>query len=118
MIIINKPTYRCEFCGKLYLQKHWCEKHEIKCKSNPINDQVCREGCVFLEQKEIIYLRDHPYAGDKQLKTTGMFCTKKEHYVYPYWCNNPILQEDIIDEILNEPMPKKCDKFKTGSLFH
>jgi len=119
VIINSKPTYRCSFCGKVYLQKHWCEKHEPNCKANPINYQKCTGGCVFLEKKETKYI----YTGISMGENMGvvyeekegvkdlLFCTKKKIFVYPFWCNNPILQEDIIGEIENNQMPKECDLF-------
>ena len=110
MIINNKPTYKCEFCGKLYQLEKWCIKHEPICKKNPINNQKCREGCIYLEPKEINYLFENPF-GSSELKRDGLFCTKKKEFVYPFWCNNPILEEDIIEEIPNNPMPKECNYF-------
>jgi len=119
MIINNNPTYRCGFCGKVYLQKHWCEKHEPNCKRNPDNYQKCTDGCSFLEKKEAKYIYQGISMGEnmavvyeeKEGVKDLLFCTKKKEFVYPFWCSNPILQEDIIDEIPNEPMPKNCDLF-------
>lgn len=119
VIINNNPTYRCEFCGKVYLQKHWCEKHEPNCKANPVNFQKCLSGCVFLESKETKY----SYQGISMGENMGVvheekeglkdltFCTKKKEFIFPFWCGNPILQEDIENETPNEPMPKECTLF-------
>lgn len=119
MIVNNKPTYKCEFCGKLYQLKKWCVKHEPICKKNPINNQRCREGCIYLEQREAKYIYQGISMGEnmaieyeeKEGVKDLLFCTKKKEFVYPFWCKNPILEEDIIEEIPNNPMPKKCNDF-------
>ncbi len=115
MKTIETTIYKCDFCGKIYLRKSWCEKHEPKCKKNPDNFQKCMEFCVYLEKKEACFLSETGYDDgngitmiESESKRDVFYCQKKKHYIYPFWCNNPILQEDIIDEIENEPMPKEC----------
>lgn len=108
---INKnPTFICEFCGKIYIKKGWCVKHEKKCRKNPKNIQICLTGCIHIENKKIEYISGNPHETG-QSSTDGFFCAKKNIYLYPFWSNSPISRDDIIDEIPNEPMPKKCDMF-------
>lgn len=102
--------YKCDFCGKIYLSKKWCEKHEPICKRNPENFQKCLEFCSFFEKRKIKYLFENPFISKEEEKD-AFFCNKKQTYLYPFWCKNPILQEDIIGEIPNEPMRKKCDDY-------
>jgi len=114
--------YECEFCGKYYKRKHHAINHESGCKLNPDNFQRCI-SCSFLEQKEINVHYDKMCLGenlgvyytDGERKQELLYCNKKQIFVYPYWTSNPILQEDIPDEIPNEPMPKECDYFEINN---
>jgi hypothetical protein len=119
MKIITKPTYKCDHCGKLYQLKHFCKAHEPKCRKNPINNNLCL-GCDNLEKREVKTYREVMYLGenlgvgydtpDKIRKLC--YCSEKEIYVYPSYISNPLLSEDIEDEVENEVMPNSCDKFK------
>ena len=53
-------------------------------------------------------------AYDREHKSSKeiMFCRFKNEGVYPYWVKNPLLMEDILNEIPNNIMPKECDKFE------
>jgi len=119
MKTISTIIYECEFCRKYYKRKHMAINHESGCKLNPDNFQKCI-GCLFLEKKETTVRYDSFYLGenygvgyiDGYRKQELLFCNKKQIFVYPYWTSNPILQEDIEDEIENEPMPKECNLFE------
>ena len=119
MITKETTIYKCDWCGKIYLSKGWCKKHEPNCKANPVNFQKCTDGCVFLENKEAKYTYQGISMGkdmavvyeEKEGERDLLFCTKKKAFVYPFWCRKPILQEDIAGEIENNQMPKECDLF-------
>jgi len=123
MKTISTIIYECEFCRKYYKRKHFAIRHESGCKVNPDNFQRCI-CCAFLEKKETIVHYDKMCLGENLgvYYTDGyrnqelLFCNKKNIFVYPYWTSNPILQEDIEDEIENEPMPKECDLFERDEL--
>ncbi len=119
MKAIETTIYQCEFCSKYYKRKHLALNHESACKKNPDNSQRCI-GCIFLDKKETTVHYDKMYLGenlgvgytDGYKQQELLFCSKKQHFVYPYWTSNPILQEDIEGEIENEPMPKECNLFQ------
>ena len=110
MRTVETTIYRCSFCGKIYLRQSWCEKHEPNCKKNPKNAQRCFEGCIYIDAKEIVF-SDQNLTEYETISRRGFFCSQKECFVYPFWCNSPILEEDIVDETPNEPMPKECELF-------
>lgn len=113
---IKTTIYECEYCRKYYKRKHLAIQHESGCKLNPANFQRCI-GCAFLEMKETTVRYDRMCAGenlgifyvDDYRQKEMLFCNKKQIFVHPYWTSNPIYQEDIENEIPNEPMPKECD---------
>jgi len=118
MKIIETIIYECEHCKRYYKSKYFAELHEPKCKKNPDNFQRCM-NCFHIEKKETKVYYNASGLGEglgvyyltRNKMMELMYCNKKEHYIYPYWINNPILQEDIEGEIANEPMPKECDVF-------
>lgn len=111
MIIKTKEIYICEYCRKLYQIKKACKKHEPMCKKNPDNKQKCYDFCIYLCKKEIEYIWES-WDGEHQEKKEILFCNAKEEGVFPYWING-LEQEDIIENIPNNPMPKKCKLFKS-----
>lgn len=108
-------AYKCGFCSRVYQMKHFCEKHEAKCKQRPENYQKCTDGCKHLVSKETETLsRDKllfAYRGEEIPTNTKklMYCNAKKTYIYPYWCKSPVEQDDLPDETPNEPMPKECE---------
>ena len=108
----TKEIYKCDYCNKLYQIKKYAINHEPRCKKNPANKQRCLEGCTWLIEKEVKYLWENTYVSEV-IKKDILFCEKKNKYVYPFWVNNPILQEDIIGEIANDIMPSECKSFST-----
>lgn len=115
MKTITKPTYKCDFCSKLYQRKNFAEQHEPKCRKNPDNKQRCYDGCVHLVKKEVTYSYN-AYDGEHDSKTEILFCDAKKEGVYPFWING-LLEEDIHGEISNNIMPKECDLFDEKFLF-
>ena len=118
-ILENITLYKCEYCGKKYQLKHFCELHEKRCPSNPDNYMACI-NCENAVKKEMIFIKEVAYFSenygvgftDEERKINAFWCNAKNHWIYPATkCNNPILQENIIDEIKNEPMPKECNNF-------
>lgn len=69
-------AYRCEFCGKLFLRKHICDKHEKNdCCKIPKNRALCYEckhynvGFIGFEKEEDIELvRDDGIKFTKRMK--------------------------------------------------
>lgn len=69
-------AYRCEFCGKVFLRKNTCEKHEKNdCSKIPNNRALCYEcihynvGFISFEKEEDIELvRDDGIKFIKRMK--------------------------------------------------
>jgi len=102
-----QETYRCDFCNKLYLSKHWCKIHEERCFHNPINDRPCFK-CNYLSKKD--YDIEYEYGNDRTMKLFN--CSKKDTYIYPPICGYRNNEFCITGE--NIPMPKECkDYLKT-----
>ncbi|NPA44811.1 MAG: hypothetical protein GXO49_04685 [Chlorobi bacterium] len=116
MKIETKTIYRCEHCNKIYLRKHACEKHEIMCSKNPKNYRPCFD-CQHLGKRNIdVFLGNH-FDGSESYKNVDLlFCKEKNTFLYTP--KNEIKENwyDLGDET-NEPMPKKCDKFKPYDIF-
>lgn len=111
MKVETREIYRCGFCNKIYLRKHFCEKHEGKCRKNPGNYQPCLDGCAHADKKELVYVRETPYTSE-EVKVSVMYCSKKEEAVCPFWVNAyDVLYDDDSNEILNYYMPKECEHF-------
>lgn len=106
----TREIYKCDHCRKVYQMKHACIAHEPKCKKNPDNKMKCHEGCRFLEKKEVKFSYD-AWDGEHESKMEILFCTAKKEGVYPYWVNG-LNEDDIHEDIKNNPMPKECDKYK------
>lgn len=58
-------AYRCEYCGKMFIRKNSCEKHEKNdCSRNPINRALCYDckyyhaGYRIDEEKDVELVRD------------------------------------------------------------
>jgi len=109
VITITKPTYKCEYCRKLYQRKRYCELHEPKCRKNPENYQACLDGCQFIMKKNTTVYYD-TYIGQGEFKIDLLFCEAKNEFVYPYWVNG-IDEADIEDGLPNNPMPKQCERW-------
>jgi hypothetical protein len=116
-VIENITLYKCDYCGKKYQKKHFCEAHELKCASNPANYMACTE-CDHAEKREMKYLKEIELLGygggvaydHEERSMQAFWCIKKEHWIYPPTkVNNPISSEDIENEIANEPMPIECN---------
>jgi hypothetical protein len=110
-----REIHECNFCGRYYKRKHFAILHEKKCTKNPINFRPCY-GCVHLDKKHVgINLQDH-YGDDRYVSKALLFCSETNQYLYTPQVSikgNAFLQEDIEDgEIVNNPMPKKCDQCK------
>lgn len=110
MEVIIKPTYKCDFCSKLYQRKNFAEAHEIKCKKNPDNFRVCH-GCDFLEQVEREYYYD-TYCGEGSRMVKVFYCSKVETYLYPASVGHNIEAPYEFGDIENEPMKNNCDMFE------
>ena len=112
----TKEVYRYDHCKKMYVIKHYAVAHEESCRKNPKNEQDCL-SCGAFEMRQVEIMKVGYNDVEYHQKYDLGFCKKKLHYVYPYWCNNPVSQEDIPQEIENNPMPMlgKCSD-KRGEL--
>lgn len=99
-------AYKCEYCGKLYEKKFYCEKHETLCRKNPDNDRPCFH-CNCLEMRETVVEDCDPNADPQNTHYVNvMFCTHYKDYVYPPWITTPHYTGDGDNE--NSPMQLKC----------
>lgn len=67
-------AYSCEFCGKVFLRKNNCEKHEKNdCSRNPINIGLCYK-CKYYhvahgnEVKDVDLVRDDGFKFTKRMQ--------------------------------------------------
>ena len=78
--------------------------------------------CKYPTKKTMSYIKWVPCLvygeKEKDAKISAFWCTKKDHWIYPPTrVNHPILQENIEDEIVNEPMPVSCKVFKNNEMY-
>lgn len=99
----NQTLHICEHCGKYYIRKYFCEKHENLCKKNPANIPACY-GCKFLSKETLTIDTEH-----NSYDVQSFFCSKKQEYL------KPIISEKrgstINYCIDNEVMPIECGEF-------
>ena len=73
-------SFKCSFCGKLYVKKNSCQSHEYKCYFNP-RTKSCA-SCTFLRHDSYKYKPDHYYQvttcmkGDDVTKSLKTNCSK------------------------------------------
>ena len=61
-------AYRCEYCGKMFLRKNTCEKHEKHyCNKIPINRALCYE-CKYYHIANKNEVKDVELVGDYGIK--------------------------------------------------
>lgn len=107
MKIITKPTYKCDFCSKLYQRKHFAEQHEIKCKKNPDNFRICHE-CAHLNSKTEEYFFDTGYGEDSR-KVKVFYCDKIKTFLHPASVEHSEQGAYELGYESNEPMKKECE---------
>lgn len=94
-------AYRCEFCGKLFLRKHICDKHEKNdCTKIPKNRALCYEcihynvGFIGFEKEEDIELvRDDGIKFIKRMKRNR--CEINDDLMF-----NPLHMRDYVCDAL------------------
>lgn len=110
----NITVYQCDFCSKKLFRKQAMEKHEIKCSSNPANIRACFD-CEFCEKVSIMYEPEsYSMNSESIFKASFSFkCNKKEVFMYPpkveHGSGIPSYVLHKGEEILQEPMPLKCE---------
>lgn len=115
MIIIENVTiYKCEFCSKKLYRKHAMLKHEDLCFNNPKNIKACM-NCEFLEK---IQINAHWLVGNSEhvdnSKQVDVFrCNKLDKLMFPFSIERRKLHEKFDTYSEQEPMPSKCDEFKS-----
>lgn len=102
----NVTLYFCEHCGRRYVLKHACEKHENVCTRNPENIPICYR-CEYFDVKQCIFESGYDYVGHKY---RSMYCNKLEEEMRPitsFKKGNSILGQTPPDMVT----PKNCDHF-------
>tara|TARA_R110000796_G_scaffold88978_1_gene192345 strand:+ start:2235 stop:2600 length:366 start_codon:yes stop_codon:yes gene_type:complete len=120
MISEVREIYKCEHCRKVYQRKHACISHEPKCRKNPVNIPKCN-NCNFLQSVDMRYEPTYQsYMNNDDLSKGRCFkCTSKEIYMFhPSTKHGEYGIPDYVEidgnEIVQEEMPKECDKFNDG----
>lgn len=107
MLIIDTTIYKCEFCKKIYQKRKWAEKHELRCKKNPVNDRPCFH-CNHLVMKDTEICEDNFNPDAPEELYNLFYCTKKKLFLYPPSVGYKNNAYDLGDDC-NEPMPLTCD---------
>lgn len=116
----NVTVYQCEHCDKKLFRKHAMENHEMMCYHNPDNFRPCY-GCVFLGKKKVQVNTNYPnpWGGDMFMDKELFYCHKKETFLHSPQVEmkgNAIDQENIEDEVENNPMPISCEMYKQNNI--
>lgn len=110
MKIISKTLYKCEHCGKWYIKKDACEKHEQRCTKNPENHRACH-SCHILEKVQTkISIGFNDYYEDEIVSV--LFCKEKDCFIYPPSVAYKGNAFDFGDKE-NVEMPKTCEIFES-----
>ncbi len=107
--IKNTTIYKCKYCSKIYVRKHYAEKHHLRCKEHPDNKGVCH-WCTYIEHKEF-YVYCSYQGMDSEEKRKSLYCSKKDIYLKPRWSAKDI-EAYFCDLPEVEKMPLRCDDFK------
>lgn len=101
-----RMVHKCEYCGKNYLHKGHCQKHEDICFKNPENDRACF-NCIFLKKKDTEVTWEN-YNGTERSRPVSMFhCEKIDSFIYPPKVE---IKGNALDTGENNaPMPKQCE---------
>jgi len=105
-------AYRCEYCGKVYLRKGNCKKHEHFCYHNPKNARPCYD-CKYQSMEAI-----DSDCGIRVRET--FYCSKKDIFMYPplfVYEHENVSDEDYANNLGESPdccaqMLKECKYFK------
>jgi hypothetical protein len=95
-----RKVFKCDHCGKNYMMKHACERHEIYCGKNPVNKHAC------FNCKHMVVDRVRAEDGGYSEKT--FTCSKLEKELHSFKA------EKIKHSCLGhtERMPLQCESFK------
>lgn len=105
----NKLVYKCDHCGKWYLNKGHAVRHEKMCFHNPENKRPCF-NCKHLVKKDTHV--EYEYGNQPY---TLLFCEAKQCFTYT---PKNELKKNIIelgDD--QQPMPKECELFSNDVTF-
>ncbi len=111
MKIEKRTVYICEYCGKRYFSKYWCNKHEEKEKIDM--NTMCGKGCKYLTNKEVEVFDEDDFL--EELIGRGRYlilyyCKKRKCFVYPPIVahkGNAFTEHQLGEK--NIPMPKECE---------
>ena len=110
---IKTIIYKCEFCGKYYRRKHFCELHEKACYQNPINKRACLNDCKHLSYEEITIEEDNGHSWESHC----FYCEKREQYMMTLSAEYRGFLRKYDDDYDQIPMPLECGDFEAGSFW-
>lgn len=117
MKIYDKPTFECEFCGKVSKKKPAMIAHEKSCKKNPCNICLCYSCRHFQhehEQYKAVVYGEYPYTADAEKYFDKHKCGHSGELLY----NSLHMWEGWQEALSNDgwvPMPKMsegCEHYK------
>lgn len=111
-------AYACDYCGKLYRQKHHCLWHERVCCKNPQNQTKCFD-CKYLDRLTIDVKNENEYytidkygTTAKTIKVTKYHCNKLDRDLYPVIVLRKKLHLRHSEHFSKqEQMPSECEYF-------
>lgn len=110
MQIIEKPYFKCDFCGKRQFRKGDMTLHERWCKKNPANMHKCFQYCKHLVKDKEDYDVELSFDEGYSSKRTIFICGLTGQKMYSSIAERRKLP------VVNEPdtirMPLECDKYK------
>lgn len=109
MTKIDKPYFKCDFCGKKQFRECDMAKHEKWCKKNPKNEHTCFQHCKHLIKSEEEY-EGVSYDGEYEGKRTVFTCAVNSQKMFSFIAERRNLP--VIKEPNTIRMPLDCDKYK------
>jgi len=110
MKTITKPTYKCEYCPKLYQRKDFAVKHETKCRKNPNNFKICHD-CKHLNPEKAQHYYD-TVKGEEMDLVNVFYCKMVEKYLHPLSVEFSDRGPYEFGDIENVPMKKECQYYE------
>lgn len=101
---LERTVYKCDHCGKNYLVKHACAKHEKYCPKSPENRHACFQ-CCHLEVDRV--------KSDEGYNEKTFRCVKKDIELHSFRA------EAIGHSCLGhtERMPLQCESFNDANVY-
>lgn len=102
---LERTVYKCDHCGKNYLVKHACQRHEKYCSKAPENRHACFQ-CAHMAVDQV---RNNDGFYEKTFH-----CGKLDKYLHSFRAE--AMRHSCLG--YTERMPLQCESFKDANVYN